>query len=224
MVAMNRIASFVFSRVYAVPKDMMQKAGPQLNAAIKSVLNIGKGKVKEFIAALPIIILFVRELLRQRKQAQAQKQLYIIGAAAAIAALGSAVIAMLLASFLMQLVLLFTHPFLGLALLLAQNVTIAAIITTLIWLIIYVLNYIMADDPVYQKIRDEFLPQNTRTILDEIKTEIESGKVDLEILKNVVETYMKENGSEEDAEKLDGIRKRLEKRTKGKVDTLLDKM
>jgi len=224
MSATTRIASAVFSRVFTVPKEMMQKAGPQLNAVVMSVLNIGKGKVKEFIAALPILILFVRELLRQRKQAQAQKQLYIVGTAAALSALGSVVIGVLLSSLPVQLLLLITHPFLGLSLLVAQTFVIAAVITALAWLIIYVLNYIMADDPVYQKIRDEFLPPNTRSILTEMQTEIENGKADLDILKDVVEKYMKENGSEADAEKLEGILKRLEQRTKGKVHTLLDKM
>jgi len=220
----TKVASAIFSRVFSVSKEVMQKAGPQLNAMVRSVLSISKGKVKEFIAALPILILFVRELLRQRHQAQAQKQLIIIGAAAALSALGSVVLGVVLSSLPFQLLLLFTHPFLGLPLLASESFVIAAVITALVWLIIYVLNNGLADDPAYQKIRDEFLPPSTRSILDEMQVEIETGEADLGILTDVVGKYMKEKGAEADAEKLEGVLKRLEERTKGKLRILLDKI
>lgn len=202
----------VFSRVFRTSKEATRELGPQLNAAMQSISKIGTKRMKEFIAALPIFVLFVRELLRQRGEVQAQKQLFIIGAAAALSTLGMVVLGSMLSSLPIQILLLVTHPFIGIPLLLSEGLVIVIIMVMLSWLIIYALNFVLADDPTYQRIREQFLPPNTQAVLADIQAEIESSGADLEALRRVVEERLKARGSEEDAEKLEKKLQRLEKR------------
>jgi hypothetical protein len=213
----TRLTSAVFSRVFRATKEATREAGPQLNAAVISVSKIGTKRIKEFIAALPIFILFVRELLRQRDQIQAKKQLFIIGAASALSTLGLVLIGGLLSSLPFQLLLLVTHPYIGLPLLISQGTFITAVMVVIVWLIIYVLNFALSDDPVYQQIRDQFLPPSTQAILSDVQTEIENGGADLEALRAVVEERLKARGSKADANKLDKELERLEKRFRNKA-------
>jgi hypothetical protein len=82
----------------------------------------------------------------------------------------------------------------------------------LLWLIIYVLNLVLADDPAYQRIRDEFLPRETQAVLADVQSEIERGGTDLEALRKVVEERLMARGTKGDAEKLEKGLQRLEKR------------
>lgn len=196
---------------------MTRDLAPQLNAAVRSVSRIGVKRVKEFIVAVPIFILFVRELLRQRDHVDAQKQLIIIGAAAALSTLGLVLLGGLLGSLPVQLLLLFTHSWIGVPLLVSGGLVIASIMLVLVWLIIYVLNLVLADDPVYLRIRDQFLPLSAQEILSDLQTEIESGGADLDALRAVVEEKLKARGSKADANQLERDLQRLEKRFLSRV-------
>jgi hypothetical protein len=208
----TRLTSTLFSKVFRASKDVTRELAPQLNAAVRSVSKIGMKRVKEFIAAVPIFILFVRELLRQRDQVDAQKQLIIIGAAAALSTLGLILLGGLLGSLPVQLLLLFTHPWIGVPLLVSGGLVIASIMLVLVWLIIYVLNLVLADDPAYQRIRDQFLPPSAQEILSGLQAEIESGGADLDKLRAVVEEKLKARGSKADAKRLERDLQRVEKR------------
>jgi hypothetical protein len=202
----------VFSSVFRTSKEATRELVPQLNAAVQSISRIGVKRMKEIISALPIFVLFVRELLRQRGEVQAQKQLFIIGAAAALSTLGMVVLGSVLSSLPVQLLLLITHPFIGIPLLISEGLVIAVVMVVIVWLIIYVLNFVLADDPTYQRIREQFLPPNTQEVLADIQAEIESGGADLEALRRVVEEQLKARATEADAEKLERELQRLEKR------------
>lgn len=208
----TRLTSTVFSRVFRASKDVTRDLAPQLNAAVSSVSKIGVKRVKEFIVAVPIFILFIRELLRQRDQVESQKQLIIIGAAAALSALGLVLLGGLLSSLPVQLLLLFTHPWVGVPLLVSGWLVIASIMLVIVWLIIYVLNLVLKDDPAYQRICDQFLPPSAQEILSELQVEIESGGANLDALRAVVEEKLKVRGSKADANKLEKELQRLEKR------------
>lgn len=213
----TRLTSTVFSKVFRASKGVTRDLAPQLNAAVRSVSRIGVKRVKEFIVAVPIFILFVRELLRQRDHVDAQKQLIIIGAAAALSTLGLVLLGGLLGSLPVQLLLLFTHPWVGVPLLVSGGLVIASIMLVLVWLIIYVLNLALADDPVYLRIRDQFLPLSAQEILSDLQTEIESGGADLDALRAVVEEKLKARGSKADANQLERDLQRLEKRFRSRV-------
>lgn len=217
----TRLTSTVFSKVFRASKDVTRDLAPQLNAAVRSVSRIGVKRVKEFIVAVPIFILFVRELLRQRDHVDAQKQLIIIGAAAALSTLGLVLLGGLLGSLPVQLLLLFTHPWIGVPLLVSGGLVIASIMLVLVWLIIYVLNLVLADDPVYLRIRDQFLPLSAQEILSDLQTEIESGGADLDALRAVVEEKLKARGSKADANQLERDLQRLEKRFRSRVHAKL---
>jgi hypothetical protein len=194
---------------------------PQLEAAVRSISKLGIKRVREFILAVPIFILFVRELLRQRDQVDAQKQLIIIGAAAAISTLGLVLLGGLLGSLPVQLLLLFTHPWIGAPLLVSGGLTIASIMLVLVWLIIYVLNRVLAGDPAYQRIREQFLPPSAQEILSDLQAEIESSGADLDALRVVVEEKLKARGSKADANQLERDLQRLEKRFRSRVHAKL---
>lgn len=217
----TRLTSTVFSRVFRASKDVTRDLAPQLNAAVRSVSKIGLKRVKEFIAAVPIFILFVRELLRQCDQVESQKQLIIIGAAAALSTLGLALLGGLLSSLPVQVLLLFTHPWVGVPLLVSGWSVIASIMLVIVWLIIYVLNLVLKDDPAYQRIRDQFLPPSAQEILSELQVEIESGGANLDALRAVVEEKLKVRGSKADANKLEKELQRLEKRFRSRAHAKL---
>jgi len=207
-----RLLTALFSSVFKTTKEVSRGLGPQLSAAVQSISKIGMKRMKEIIAALPIFVLFVRELLRQRNEIQAQKQLFIVGAAAALSTLGLVVLGSVLSSLPVQLLLLFSHPFLGIPLLCSEGLVIVIVMVVIVWLIIYALNFVLADDPAYQRIREQILPPDTQSVLAEIQTEIESGGADLEALRRVIEERLKVRGSKADADKLEKELKRLEKR------------
>jgi len=217
MTITTRLVSTVFSRVFRASKDVIRESRPQLDSIVINVSKIGVKRIREFVAALPIFILFVRELLRQRHQVEAQKQLLIIGAAAALSTLGLVVLGSLLSSLPFQLLLLVTHPFVGLPLLLSESLVISSIMVVLVWLIIYVLNLALADDLAYQRIRKEFLPASAQSALADVQAEIEGGGVDLARLSAVVEERLRERGVGADAKKLEKQLRRVEKRIRRKV-------
>jgi len=217
MTITTRLVSTVFSRVFRASKDVIRESRPQLDSIVINVSKIGVKRIREFVAALPIFILFVRELLRQRHQVEAQKQLLIIGAAAALSTLGLVVLGSLLSSLPFQLLLLVTHPFVGLPLLLSESLVISSIMVVLVWLIIYVLNLALADDLAYQRIRKEFLPASAQSALADVQAEIEGGGVDLARLSAVVEERLRERGVGADTKKLEKQLRRVEKRIRRKV-------
>jgi hypothetical protein len=219
-----RLISAAFSRVFRTSKEVSRELGPQLGSAVQIVSKLGAKRIREFIAALPIFVLFVRELLRQRADVQAQKQLFVVGAAAALSTLGLVMLGGVLSSLPVQVLLLFTHPFIGIPLLVSEGLAIAAVMVLLVWLIIYALNFVLADDPAYQRIRDEFLPPSTQAVLADVQAEIENGGADLESLRNVVQERLKARGSKADAEKLEKELQRLEKRFRGKAISRLSKV
>jgi hypothetical protein len=217
----TRLTSTIFSRVFRASKEEKRDIAPQLNAAVRSVSKFGVKRMKEFIAAVPIFILFVLELLRQRDQVESQKQLIIIGAAAAFSTLGLVLLGGLLSSLPVQVLLLFTHPWVGIPLLVSGWSVIASIMLVLVWLNIYVLNLALKDDPAYQRIRDQFLPPSAQEILSELQVDIESGGTNLDALRTVVEEKLKVRGSKADANKLEKELQRLEKRFRSRAHAKL---
>lgn len=216
--------SAIFSRVFKAPREATRELGAQLGPAVQGVSRIGTKRLKEFLAALPIFVMFVLELLRQRQQLQAQKQLMIIGAAAALSTLGLLFLGALMSSLPVQFLLLFTHPFIGVPLLFSSSLVITSVIAVMVWLIVYVLNITLADDPTYQKIREQFLPPNAQDVLTDLQEEIESSGVDLQALRTTVEERLIASGSKADAKKLERSLGRIEKGLRRKMRDRVDEV
>lgn len=212
MGATHRWLLYVFRRVFKVSKEGTRNVGPQLKATFGSVTRIGAHRAKEFLFALPILIIFIRELYSERRKIEAQKQLIIVGAAAVLSTLGMLATWGLLSSLPFQIVILIANPFIGVPLLFSSTLVITTVLVTLIWLIIYVLNVLLSDDPVYQMIHDQFLPPDTQAILSEIQLDIEKSCDDLDELRRVVQERLAAKGSDADTRKIERDLKKIEKR------------
>lgn len=208
----QRLATAAFARVFRASGETVNRARPQLNAAVSAIAKIGPKKIKEFLLSLPIFLAFVRELLRERGQLEAQKQLFIIGAAASLSTLGLVILGGVLSSLPMQLLLLFTHPWLGIPLLFSSGLVISAVMIVIVWLIVYVLNLVLSNDPAYQRVRDRFLPPSAQAVLAEVQAEIEASGASIDALRKVVEERLIVRGSKADSKKLERQLIRLEKR------------
>jgi hypothetical protein len=205
-----RVLGTVFSRVFRSPAKSTASILPALSSAVEAVSRLGANRLKEFLAALPIFVVFLRELLRRRNEVGSQKQLVIIGAAAAFSTLVLVALGGLLGSLPVQLVLLVTHPWVGLPLFLSTGLVLSSIMAALVWLIVYVLNVALSDDPIYRDVRDKFMPPTTREILATLQNEIEDSGADIEALREAVEERLKARASAADAAKLEKELQRIE--------------
>lgn len=193
----------VVSRVFELPKDVSSELIPEVERAVSGIAKVGARQVKEMVLALPIFLLFVRELLSRRNEFEAQKQLFVIGAAAAFSTLGMVILGTALSSLPVQILLLFSNPALAIALLTSGGLFIAAVIVLLSWLIIYALNFVLDDDPAFQKIRDEFLPPETKALVKDIEKAVRKGGGDPDKLGKAVAKGLKARGKGANAAELE---------------------
>lgn len=220
----NWVTTKVFSKVFGSSKKEARSVAPTVGMAVQAISRFGTERVKEFFLALPIFVLFVRELLRQRHELEAQKQIVIIGAAASVSTLGIVVLVGVLGSLPVQLLLLVSHPYLGVPLLVTQGLTIALIVTVLVWLVVYVLNFVLEGDATYQRIRAQIIPPNAQQMLAELQSEIERSGADLRSLRKVVQKELIERGSKADARKVEKTLARLEKRIHRRLSDQFEKV
>lgn len=209
----------VFSFVFRASKETSKDASAELVAAFNAVRRIGTARIKEFILALPIFIEFVRQLLKHRANISAKKQLYIIGAAASLTTLGLLVVVSVLSSLPVQLLLILSYPVIGIPLLVSGGLVISTITIVMAWLIIYFLNLMMADDPIYQMVREQYVPKHTQEVLDAVKVDLEQSGADMQKLRTVMENQLQARGSDADPQKLNAKLEKLESRLQSKAFT-----
>lgn len=183
MKALAGLIQWFVGRVFGAPKGQSRALMPEIVKAVEAISKFGGTRVKEMILALPILLLFVRELLRNRKQLQAQKQLFVIGAAAALSTLGLTVLGGLLSSLPFQIALFFAHPWAAIALFTSGGLLAACVIIVLAWLIIYALTFVLSDDPEFQKVRDIVLTPQSKQMLEQVEAAIEQAGGDVEKLR-----------------------------------------
>lgn len=213
-----KAAAAVFSRVFQASRESTKSIAPQLEQGLKSLSKIGTTKMKEFLVAIPLLVQFVIVLVRNREKFESQKKLLIIGVAATLATLLLTALSFTLGSTIFQFGLLFVHPLAAFALFSSEKLLITSIVVFLTWLIIYVLNTALADDPQFKEIRDGFLPQSAQEILNEVQNEVENGGLaKLDELRKVVEQHLMANGSKADVTKVERQLQRIERRLKGKA-------
>ena len=196
-------------RVFGMPAEVAAEIMPELEKAAGGIAKVGARQVKDMILSLPIFILFVRELLSRREELAAQKQLFVIGAAAAFSTLGLVILGTALSSLPVQILLLFSNPALAIFLLTSGSLFISAVIILLAWLIIYALNFVLADDPAFQKIRDQMLSPEAKKVLKDVEKAVKKSGADPEKMRRAIGKALKTRGKKSDAEKLEKGLKRV---------------
>lgn len=214
MVIIDKLLGKLLDRVFGAKKEKSAPIVSELQTAVQAIAKIGARRVKEIILALPIFVRFVGELFRNRAQLQAKKQLFVVGAAAALSTLGLTTLATVLGSLPFQFVLLFSHPWLAVALFTAGGLTISCVIVVLVWLIIYALSFVLDDDPTFQRIRDEVLSPGAKEMLADVQTTIEREGGDIAALGEFARVQLEEKGASADPLKVEKDLERLESRVK----------
>jgi hypothetical protein len=214
----------LFSKVFGVTKAKIEEMGPSLASIVDKVSKIGVSKMRDFLLALPIFILFVRELIKRRDEIESRNRLLIIGAAAALVTLGLVVMFALLTSLPIQIMLLITHFGIGLALLTSETIVVASIIVVMLWFIIFILNTTLGDDLIYQEIRAETVSSPASELIDEIEREVKQATNDLDSLRNTLRDSLVQRGTKTDAAKVEKKLRRIEKAFKKKVESKINQV
>lgn len=223
------ILVYIFGFVFKASKETAQSAGNELVQIFTALSKIGGGQIKEFLATIPIFLEFFIHLIRNRDQLENRRQILLVGAATALSSLLGILIVSVLGSWTVQFALVVAFPLLGIPLFLATGLAITTIIVLFIWLVIFVLNKALEDDPAYQKIRDGYLTPKTIKILSDIETVVKQDQITLpsaaapntEHLYQIIEKQLCEQGAKADASKvilkLEKIKTKLSN-NKGKME------
>jgi hypothetical protein len=196
--------------MFKASKETAQSAGTDLARVFSAISKIGAYQIKEFLAAVPIFIEFFVHLMKERHRLEASRQLLLVGGAAALSTLLGFLIVSVLGSWTVQLALIIAFPLLGVPLFLATGLAIATTIVLFVWLVIFVLNKALADDPAYQVIRERYLSTPAKRILSDIddivkeresdRTSKTSGASNPDQLYQLVEKQLRERGKVADAD------------------------
>lgn len=209
-----KILGSIFGWVFNVSKSAIGDTKEDIYSAVKALARMEGGKLREFLAAVPIFVLFIRELVIRRKELGAQSELMVLGAGTVLGALLTSVVVAVMSSLAFQAVLLFTWPFIGIPLLLATSLTIFSVVVFLVWIMIFALNSTFSDNSVFIAIRDQFLPEKTRTLLNTIQQQVEESGANLGTLESLVSESLTNHGRDSSSEK---IVEKLEKASKSKL-------
>jgi hypothetical protein len=204
----------IFSWVFKTSKETTQSAKEDIFKATIALSNIGGKRLREFLSAVPMLILFVRELVVKRKQFDAKSEMMILGAGVALGTLFTISIFSALSSISLQAMLLFTYPIVGIPLFFATQSVLVAIVVFLVWLIAFVLNTAFATSANFVEIRNRFLPESTQEMLESVQSEVAHSGADLQLLNEVVTQSLNQRGINADA---DALTKRLDRAAKKKI-------
>jgi hypothetical protein len=185
----------IFSWVFKTSKETTQSAKEDIFKATIALSNIGGKRLREFLSAVPMLILFVRELVVKRKQFDAKSEMMILGAGVALGTLFTISIFSALSSISLQAMLLFTYPIVGIPLFFATQSVLVAIVVFLVWLI-------------------AFVPESTQEMLESVQSEVAHSGADLQLLNEVVTQSLNQRGINADA---DALTKRLDRAAKKKI-------
>lgn len=212
----SKAASAAFSKVFGSSRTASKSVSPQLGAMVGAVASAGGKRIFEFMVAIPVFMCFIRELLANRDRVDARKRLIIVGSAAAMSTLGLTFVVFFITSLPFQIAFTFSNPVLGFLLFFSGGIIIPAIIVSLVWLIIYVLNCAMEGDPVFQEVKQRLLPADVGDLIRSLSDDIERSGVNLTDLRTVVEERIVAKGSESDAGLAEKDLAKLEEKLKGK--------
>ena len=207
---LGSILVYLFGFVFKASKETAQSAANELVELFTALSKIGGSQIKEFLATIPIFLEFFIHLIKNKDQLENGRQLLLVGAATALSSMIGLLIVSVLGSWTVQLALVVAFPLLGVPLFLATGLAITTIIVLFIWLVIFVLNKALADDPAYQKIRDGYLTPKTIKILSDIEAVVKQDQItspsaavsNTEHLYQIIENQLFEQGAKADVSKV----------------------
>jgi hypothetical protein len=184
----------IFKKVFNLNKDSVRDVEDDLANLIKALLRLGGKEIREFIAAVPIFMKFVAQLVERRSEFKNGSPLMLVGAGAVLGSVPVILSVSLLSSLPIQLSIFLANPFLGLALIFSTQAVIFAVVVLVVWVTIFVLNKAFANDPLYLQIRDEFLSPQQRSVLDTVSEQVSDQGESLEKITSMVEQSLKAQG------------------------------
>jgi hypothetical protein len=192
----------IFGSIFQTSKVATDDAKEDLFSAVKALVRIGGPKLREFLASVPIFVLFVRELVVRRKELGSEAELMVLGAGSALGVLLTSVVVTLMSGLAFQSLLLVTWPVVGIPLFFATSISIFSVVVFLVWIIVFVLNSTFSANPVFMEIRNRFLPESARALLDTLEEEVKQSEADLDALSALVSESLNRRGVDTDGKKL----------------------
>lgn len=192
----------IFGWIFQASKSATDDAKEDIFSAVKALVRIGGPTLREFLASVPIFVLFVRELVVRRKELGSQAELMVLGAGSALGVLLTSVVVTLMSGLAFQSLLLMTWPVVGIPLFFATSISIFSVVVFLVWIIVFVLNSAFSENPVFKEIRNRFLPESARALLDTLQVEVERSGADLGTLSALVSESLNKRGEDADGKKL----------------------
>lgn len=204
----------IFAWIFQTSKIATDSAKEDIFSAVKALILIGGPKLREFLASVPIFVLFVRELVVRRKELGSQAELMVLGAGSALGILLTSVVVVLMSGLAFQSLLLMTWPVVGIPLFFATSISIFSVVVFLVWMIIFVLNSAFSENSIFMEIRNRFIPESTSALLDTLQMEVEKSGADLNALGALVSESLNKRGVKADGKKLE---ERLEQLSESKL-------
>lgn len=188
----------IFSWVFKTSKETAEDVKSDIFSAIRALFRLGGAQLREFLSSVPIFVLFVRELVSQRKTLGAQAEIMVLGAGVAMGTLLTWVVVLTLSAASVQFFLVASMPWLGIPLVAATSATIFAVVTFIAWIIVYALNLAFAGNPAFEEIKNRFLPESSRLMLDKVLAEVGSSGANVGALQSAVSKSLCEQGENAD--------------------------
>ena len=192
----------LFKWLFKANKEVLDDAQQDFYKAGKALLGLSGRQIREFLAAVPMFLIFVKRLVERRDEFGNTESLVILGAGGALTALPVIWIVSVLGSLPFQIAFLLAHPALGIPLFLSTQLFMWTAAVFLIWIIIFVLNKAFSDDPTFQEIRDKFVPAKERAVLYTIEKTVRDSGAEAGQLTDIVSKGLMERGRHVSPEKL----------------------
>lgn len=192
----------IFGWIFQTSRAAIDDAKEDIFSAVKALFRIGGPKLREFLASVPIYVLFVRELVVRRNELGSKAELMVLGAGSALGVLLTSIVVTLMSGLAFQSLLLISWPLVGIPLFFATSISIFSVVVFLVWIIVFVLNTAFSKNPIFLEIRDKFLPEEARGLLDTLQAEVEKSGADLDTLSSLVSESLNKRGKGADGKKL----------------------
>tara|TARA_R110001583_G_scaffold195553_2_gene376058 strand:- start:3188 stop:3958 length:771 start_codon:yes stop_codon:yes gene_type:complete len=181
------LVRFFFGWIFRATKEDSKNASELLVKGARALSSLGGKRLRDFLVAMPLFMLFIRELVVQREKLGSKHELLIVGAGAALGTLMTAVTVSILTSLPFQFMLLVAHPIFGVSLIASSTLLITSIVVLMVWLNMHLLNSVFEENEIFISIKNSFIPSREQALLTEIGDAVLSSGVDVAMLESVAE-------------------------------------
>lgn len=203
-----------------------RRAGKDVKSDVKETLgflvSLSGKRVREFIFAVPVFLTFIKELVKRREEFETEHQLVMAGVGVMLGSLPIYIVLFTLSSLPVQMSLAASMPLIGVPLLAASTTFLFTLGAFLFWLLIYILNGMFSSHEIYVDVRNRFLPQHEREIIDNISEDLRERGVDIDRLAEVAVNSIKERGKAGMVVDLEELNVRIERASKKVSKELLE--